>query len=98
MKAADVYAVSLERHAAQGWRRAGLLAWALLSVMSFGFVGTPSVGEWVVRRRSDGAEVLRLEAGAEEEAAALRGELDDQLARLTPSEFAVRWALARDGG
>lgn len=59
-------------------------------------MGSPSVGDWVVRHRGDGHELFRVDAGDEEEAAVLRAELDRQLAELTPDEFAVRWAPTQE--
>ncbi len=90
----EAFALSLERHAAQGWRRLRLLAWSLLALVSWGAVDTPSVGEFVLRRRSDGVEVLRMDAESQEETAVLQAELERQLAELTAGELAQRWAFA----
>ena len=92
--AGEIYTVTLERHVRQGPRRVATAAWALLDAVSMHFVGGPSVGEWVVRRRADGGEVLRVEAGGDEEAAATRVALDDQLATLSVEEFHEAWSIA----
>ena len=74
-------------------RRASALAWTVCHALSMDFVGQPSIGEWVVRRRSDGGEVVRMEAEAGEEAAMLRDELDRQMGTLSAVEFADRWSV-----
>lgn len=91
--AGDVYVVGLERHESHRWRRLAVGAWALASAATLGYLDAPSVGQWVVRRRDDGTEVLRVEAGGEEEAAITRQALDDQLATLPVEEFHDRWGL-----
>jgi hypothetical protein len=96
MTAAEVFEVRLEKHEHTGWRRIRVGAWALATAVAQGFVGSPSVGEWVVRHRADGRELFRVDAGDEEEAAVLRAELDRQLEQLTPDEFAARWATAQE--
>lgn len=94
MTAGEFYTVTLERHERQGPRRLAVLAWVAVSVASFGTLEGPSVGQYVVRRRSDGLEVLRVEAGADEEAAATRAGLDEQLATLSVEEFHEAWSIA----
>ncbi|TCI95903.1 hypothetical protein [Aeromicrobium sp. IC_218] len=90
----DVFALSLERHEHQGLRKLRLLAWSALALVSLGAVDTPSVGEFVLRRRSDGAEVLRMDAESQEETSILQHELESQLRTLTAFAFAERWSFA----
>lgn len=92
--AGEIYTVTLERHQRQGPRRLAVVAWAALSLASLGYLEGPSVGQYVVRRRSDDLEVLRVEAGADEEAAATRQGLDEQLATLSVEEFHETWSIA----
>lgn len=88
------FVLSLERHQHQGWRRLRLLTWSALALVSLGAVDTPSVGEFVVRRRADGAEVLRMDAESQEETSILQHELESQLDTLTAGAFAERWSFA----
>ncbi|WP_019143458.1 hypothetical protein [Aeromicrobium massiliense] len=92
--ARDVFVLSLERHAHQGWRRLRLLAWSALALVSLGAVDTPSVGEFVLRRRADGVEVLRMDAESQEETSILQHELESQLDTLTAGALAERWSFA----
>lgn len=94
--AGEVYELTLEPHEEAGLRRIRVSAWALLSIVSLGYLGGPSIGEWVVRHRADGRELFRVDAGDEEDAAILRAELDRQLEELTPEELAARWAPAQE--
>ena len=90
-----VYTLSLEAHRRRGWRRVTVALWSAASMLALGFFGSPSIGEWVVRRRDDGREVQRIDAGADEEASILRSELYRQLDELSAEEFEERWSLER---
>ncbi|GAB2870110.1 hypothetical protein [Nocardioides pacificus] len=92
-RAGALYEVSLETHERRGLRRLRTLAWVAASTLTMGFFGFPSVGELVVRRRSDRAEVLRTDAEAEESAAQLLEHVHEQLRRLSPVEFRERWGI-----
>lgn len=94
MTAGEIYTMSLEPHQRQGVRRVAAGAWVVLGIASLGHVSGPSAGEYVVRRRSDDVEVLRVEAGADEEAAATRRHLEEQLASLSVEEFHEVWSIA----
>ncbi len=90
----DVFTLTLERHEHQGLRRLRLLAWSALALVSLGAVDVPSVGEFVVRRRVDGLEVLRMDAESQEETSILQHELEAQLETLTAAAFAERWSFS----
>ncbi len=92
--AGEVYVVALEAHERRRWRRAVVSAWALASAATLGYLDGPSVGEYVVRRRSDGTEAFRVEAGADEEAALTLQALEEQLAGCPVAEFEERWGIA----
>ncbi len=90
--AGNVYSVELAADTGRkAVRRLALAAWVMVSTVVTGDVSGTSVGEVVVRRRSDGQEMMRVDAGAEEEAALLVSHVREQLATLTPEEFCERW-------
>jgi hypothetical protein len=92
--AGEVYVVALEAHERRRWRRAVVSAWTLATAATMGYLDGPSVGQWVVRRRADGTEAFRVEAGAEEEAALTLQALQEQLAGCPVEEFEKRWGIA----
>lgn len=94
----EVFEVTLEAHERQGLRRLGTLLWLAFSTLTGGFVGFPSIGELVVRRRSDLAEALRMDAESEESAAQLLEHVREQLRTLSPAEFGERWGIADEPG
>lgn len=78
-------------------RRLGFWFWFLVGMVSLGAVdvGAPSVGDLVVRHRTDGREFLRIDAGSAEEAGPLLGYVREQLATLPAEEFKQRWKPQR---
>lgn len=90
--AGDVYSAELAAYrGTRAIRRLALTTWVLVSAFLTGDVGGPSVGQLVVRRQTDGREVMRIDAGNEEEAALLVSHVREQLATLTPEAFRKRW-------
>lgn len=92
--AGEVYVVALEAHERRGLQRAVVSAWALASAALMGYLDGPSVGQYVVRRRSDGSEAFRVEAGPADEAALTQRALEEQLAGPL-ADFEERWSIAR---
>jgi hypothetical protein len=91
--AGDEYAVELVAYTGpRALRRLALTVAMALAAVVINDLGGPSVGQLVVRRR-DGTEVLRIDAGNEEEAALLVGHVREQLATLSPDEFRERWDI-----
>ena len=52
-------------------------------------------GAYVVSRRTDGSEVVRVDV-SHDEIGATRLHLEAQLAELTPEEFAATWTLSEE--
>ena len=92
MTAGEAYAVALVEHRRRGVRRLAVAGWALAAIVA-GWIDGPSVGEVVIRRRADGAELHRTDAGDAEACALLLAHLQEQLATLSAAEFEDAWAL-----
>lgn len=74
-------------------RRLGAAAGALVAA-AFGDAGEViSAGDVVVRRRSDGVEVLRVPGGPSEELAWTLQSVREQLENLSPDAFREAWDL-----
>jgi hypothetical protein len=99
--AGDVYAVALEP---LGPVKAWSLAWAkglvLAAAASIGWWDGAAIGDLVVRRRADGAVVIKTGAGDQEEAAQLLAHVESQLRELTAEQFEATWGIdaATDSG
>lgn len=89
--AAERYDVALVEHRRRGLRRLAVAAWALAALS--GWLDSPSVGEVVIRRRADGRELHRADAGDAEASALLLEHLRRQLDTMTPAEFEDAWSL-----
>ena len=91
--AADVYAADLEPRPGGRLRHRLRVAGAFLAELAWGLLPGPTVFDVVVRRRDDGAEVLRVPS--EDPAVpgdvlqAIRGELD----AMTPEQFLAEWSV-----
>ncbi|HEY1132973.1 MAG TPA: hypothetical protein VGE77_00215 [Nocardioides sp.] len=92
--AADVYSLELVTVRRAWWRRVGFGAYALVSGL-FGDTPLPSRGDIVVRRRADGGEVLRMDAGADPEAERLLQHVNDHLHHLDVPTFDESWGIGR---
>lgn len=95
--AGDLYEHRLEPHERGRLRRAVVAAVDLVAAATVGLLELSSAGEVVVRRRADGAEVLRVPAGPAEEAAQLLTHVREQLRTLSPADFRDAWGLRPDG-
>lgn len=94
--AGDVFELALVRHERRGRRWLGVLGDLIGSVL-WTSGGIASVGEYVVRRKATGEEILRTDAGSGEETAALRLHLQRQLDELSEDEFLrTTWAVPGD--
>lgn len=88
MDASDVYELSVERHAGR-WKRPLRVAGSLAETVLLGNMMLPSTGDCVVRRIADAHEVLRFADDGSTYA-----EVEHQLATMSASEFAERWAIS----
>lgn len=91
--AADVYTLELVAVRRPWWRRAGFAAYAVVGGL-IGDIPLPSRGDIVVRRRTDGSEVLRMDAGADPEAERLLQHVHDHLHHLDVPTFDDSWGIA----
>lgn len=91
-RAGEVYAVALEAPGtARGrWRARGHGALLAVGAM-IGWYDEPTAGDLVVRRRDDGREVVRVDAGPSEAAAQLLAHVRRQLDELSPRELRDAW-------
>lgn len=90
--AADLYAAALEPPAPGRPRLLAAGRGVLLAVGAMiGWYDEPSAGDLVVRRRDDGREVLRVDAGPSEAAAGLLAHVRAQLATVSAREFRDTW-------
>lgn len=87
--AREVYDVGLDAKPEVGFVRGlGYAVMGALATLGVGdSIGVP--GDLVVRRKSDGRELLRMDAGGEETAAQALGEMRQQLDAMTAAEFAA---------
>lgn len=92
MIAGETYDVALVEHRRRGVRRLAVAGWALAATVA-GWIDGPSIGEVVIRRRADGAELHRTDAGDAEACALLLEHLREQLATLNAAEFEDAWSL-----
>jgi len=92
-RAGDVFEAQLDaKRPAAGICGVVFALTSLVNTLSFGYTtGVPA--DLVVRRRSDGDEVLRTNADADEAAGQLLIDVRGQLDRLTVAEFCERWAI-----
>ncbi|NYG56379.1 hypothetical protein [Nocardioides perillae] len=92
VRAGDVYAVALEPPGTARGRWRARAHGALLAVGAMaGWYDEPTAGELVVRRRDDGRELLRVDAGPSEAAAQLLAHVRRQLDELAPRELRDVW-------
>lgn len=91
--ALDLYLVKLEPVRRSRLRRVGVAALDLWCAMSGGLLELSSVGDVVVRRRTDDVEVLRMASGPPEQAAQTLNYVLEQLRELTPADFRSAWGV-----
>ena len=94
--AREVYDVVLDAKPDVGFVRGlGYAVLGALATLGVGdSLGVP--GDLVVRRRTDGRELLRTDAGGEETAAQALGEMRRQLETMSAAEFAAAFDLDDD--
>lgn len=96
--AGDLYRHALEPHQRGRLRRAAVQAADLVAAATVGLLELSSVGDVVVRRRSDDLEVLRVPAGPPDEAAQTLAHVGEQLDTLPPAEFRDAWGISGHQG
>lgn len=96
MTAAEVYDVALDRPDRGRVRRTVDAVLDLAGALVGGLLELSSAGTVVVRRRTDGVEVLRVDGGPAEETAQLLHHVREQLDTLSAEEFRDRWGIAAD--
>jgi hypothetical protein len=92
VRAADVYVAGLEPRTGGRLVRSARLFAAFVSELAWGLLPAPSVSDVVVRRRDDGGEVLRVEAGDPNVPGDMLRFVQGQLERLDPGAFLAEWA------
>jgi hypothetical protein len=95
-RAGDVLELRFEPRERRGLRLFAAAVWQAITLADTvpGNDATGAGGTYVVRRRADGAEVLRVEV-THDEIGATREHLEQQLAALTPHEFGATWGADR---
>jgi hypothetical protein len=91
-RAGDVYELRFEPREQRGFRvfAAAVLQAVTLADTISGNDTTGAGGAYVVTRRSDGSEVLRVDV-THDEIGGMRRHLEDRLAELTPEELVAAW-------
>lgn len=92
MLAADVYTLELVAVRRSWPRRLGFVVYAVLGGL-LGETPLQSRGDIVVRRRDDGSEALRMDAGADPEAERLLQHVHDHLHHLDAPTFEESWGI-----
>lgn len=96
--AASVYRVSIEPPGPGRPRLRAVVRTVMLGVAAMtGWYDEPTSGDLVVRRRDDGREVLRVDAGTSEEAAGLLAHVREQLDAMTARQFRDTWDVVDPG-
>ncbi|WP_447645412.1 hypothetical protein [Nocardioides zeae] len=90
--AADVYALELVAVRRSWPRRLGFAAYAIVGGL-LGDTPLQSRGDIVVRRRDDGSEALRMDAGADPDAERLLQHVHDHLHHLDVATFEDSWGI-----
>jgi hypothetical protein len=97
-RAGSVYAAALEPvSGAKAWTLAWVTGLLTATAAFIGWWDSPAIGDLVVRRTADAAEVVRTGAGDQEEAAQLLAHLQRQLQELDATEFEAAWGLESVG-
>ena len=98
-RAGDVLDLRFEPRAQRGLRVFVAAVWQAVTLADTisGNDATGAGGAYVVTRRSDASEVVRVDV-THDEIGATRLHLERQLADLTPEEFEETWGVADDAG
>ena len=96
-RAGDVFDLRFEPREQRGLRVFAAAVWQAVTLADTisGNDATGAGGAYVLTRRADGAEVLRVDV-THDEIGATRLHLDRQLAELTPEELEDAWGVGRD--
>jgi hypothetical protein len=92
--AAEEYVAALDRPDRGRARRLVDAGLDIVGAALGGLLDLSSAGTVVVRRRSDGVEVLRVDGGPAEASAQLLHHVREQLDTLSAEEFRDRWGIA----
>ncbi|WP_369256483.1 hypothetical protein [Geodermatophilus amargosae] len=93
LRAAAVYVADLEPRPGGRVRHWVRVAGAFAAEMVQGLVPGPTVHDVVVRRRDDGAEVLRVPSEDPTAPGAVLWAIRDELGSVGPEEFLARWSV-----
>ena len=91
--ASEVFAADLEPRPGGRARHWARVAGAFVAELAWGLVPGPTVHDVVVRRRDDGAEVLRVPADEPGVPARMLQAVRDELDAVEPEEFLARWSV-----
>lgn len=94
-RAGDVYELRFEPREERGLKVFVRAVWQAVTLADTvpGNDGTGAGGSYVVSRRADGAEVVRVDV-THDEIGPTRLHLEAQLAELTPEQFTATWSAA----
>lgn len=94
-RAGDVYELRFEPREQRGLKVFVRAVWQAVTLADTvpGNDGTGAGGSYVVSRRADGAEVVRVDV-THDEIGPTRLHLEAQLAELTPEQFTATWSAA----
>jgi len=94
-RAGDVYDLRFEPREERGLKVFVRAVWQAVTLADTvpGNDGTGAGGSYVVSRRADGSEVIRVDVG-HDEIGPTRLHLEAQLAELTPEQFTATWSAA----
>ncbi len=92
-RASDVYAADLEPRPGGRLRHRARVAGAFVAELAWGLLPGPTVFDVVVRRRDDGAEVLRVPSEDPTAPGRMLGAIRDELDAVAPEEFLARWSV-----
>ncbi len=93
VRAAAVHRAALERRASGRVRHGLRITGAFLAELAQGLVPGPAVHDVVVRRRDDGAEVLRVPTEDPTAPGAVLQAIRDELDAVGPEEFLAGWGV-----
>jgi hypothetical protein len=93
VRAVTVFRAALEPRPGSRLRHRARIAGAFVAELAWGLLPGPAVFDVVVRRRDDGAEVVRVPASEPGVPADLLTSVRAELDALTPEEFLAGWSV-----